>query len=338
MDRIGLWDFTSPKDFVAVKTHFGEDGTSGFIRPQALGLWGAAIRQRGGVPFLTETATLYRHRRHQAVEHLMLADEHGFTPATTGMPIIMADGLLGDEEIRVPVPGKHFTEVGVAALLGKIQSMLLISHFTGHIQAGFGASLKNLGMGLASRRGKMIQHSTARPSIKVSRCVGCGACLSTCPAEAISLRPASESPHRNTAHIARKTCIGCGECLAVCRFEAIGYNWSETYENLQEKMAEYAMGAWRTVSPRALACSYLVRMSPDCDCMATRPPMTEDIGVLCSRDPVALDQASLDLVEERLGHPLGKAAHDIPLYTQLAHAQDLGLGSRTYTLHHLEQP
>lgn len=317
--------FIAPRDLVAIKTHFGEEGTQGYVRPVHLAMLSAAVRAGGGLPFLTETQTLYAGRRRNAVEHMELAYEHGFVPEAIGAPIIMADGLLGDEEIEVPVPGELYQKVAIAAQIAKAQCLILVSHFTGHIVSGFGAALKNLGMGCASRRGKLQQHSTATPAIKRKKCTGCGECARWCPQRAIQLR-------ENTAAIDTSLCIGCGECLAVCRFDAVGYNWSETYERVQKKITEHAMGVVATKENKGLYITFLNRISKDCDCMAGYEKIVPDIGVLISFDPVALDAAALALVEERSGKKLAKLAHEIPYHFQLQHAAKIGFGSVDYRL------
>jgi len=320
-----LLDFVRPRDMVAVKTHFGEEGTRGFVRPNLMAVLAAAVRRREGLPFLTETSTLYRGRRSNAVEHLELAREHGFTPEATGMQIVMADGLLGDEEVSVPIQGIHFHSVNIAAQVVKSQDMVLVSHFTGHVAAGFGGALKNLGMGCSSRRGKLIQHSTAKPGIKASKCTACGECVHWCPRDAISLL-------EGHAVIDDTLCIGCGECLAVCRFDAVKFNWKETYTNLQEKVVEHAMGAVAGKENRLLCLNFLTRITRDCDCMKGYDPIAPDLGVLVSTDPVALDAASLDLLEKSNGKSIRQLAHDIPSRAQLDHARKLGFGSTEYKL------
>ncbi len=321
----GLLDFVKPKDFIAVKTHFGEEGAEGYVRPVYLRAVGAALKRRGATPFLTETSTLYRRRRTNAVDHTILAHEHGFTIEATGMPILMADGLLGDEEVKVEIPGRIYDHVHVAAMLAKVQGLVLVTHFTGHLVAGFGAALKNLGMGCTSRKAKLIQHSTATPSIKPDVCTGCQECMRWCPEEAISM-------DGDVAVIDPDVCIGCGECLAVCRFDAVYYNWKATHEDIQRKIAEHAWGVVRCVRERALYVTALKRITKDCDCMPGYEKIAPDLGFLVSTDPVAIDAAAIDLIEAEVGRPLGELAFDVPTRYQLIHAREIGFGSPDYDL------
>jgi uncharacterized Fe-S center protein len=317
--------FIKDRDLVAIKTHFGEENTQGYVRPANLAMLARLVKGRNGQPFLTDTATLYSGLRANAIGHIELAERHGFGYAQTQAPLIMADGLTGDEEIAVPVPGRIYQRVNLAAQVVKAQALLVVSHFTGHVVSGFGAALKNLGMGCSSRRGKLAQHSTATPSVKKKKCTGCGSCQVWCPAQAITM----VGP---TAQIDKKKCIGCAECLTVCRFDAIGYNWSASYEQLQRKIVEHAWGVAENKKGKALYINFLNRISKDCDCMGGYTKICPDIGILVAFDPVAIDAASLDLVERKAGQPLGRLSYDIPYREQIDYARAIGFGSADYRL------
>ncbi|MCK4761671.1 MAG: DUF362 domain-containing protein [Candidatus Aminicenantes bacterium] len=320
-----FFSFIGPKNLVAVKTHFGEEKSIGYVRPLYFSMMGELIKRKGAVPFLTETSTLYSGRRANAVQHIGLAKEHGFTFGETGLPIVMADGLLGNDEIEVDIPGKIYKKVKLAALIVKTQALLMVTHFTGHLVSGFGGALKNMGMGCASRKGKLIQHSTAKPSIKIKACTGCGECLRWCPKDAITLKD-------KKAVIDKKSCIGCAECLAVCRFDAVGYNWSATFVQLQQKIVEHAMGVAEANKGKTIYFNFLNRITKDCDCVGGPEIIVPDIGVLISYDPVAIDAASLDLVEQTAGKKLSQIAYDIPYKSQIEYARELGFGNPDYEL------
>ncbi|MBN2431669.1 MAG: DUF362 domain-containing protein, partial [Acidobacteria bacterium] len=125
--RLDLFSFIGARDMVAVKTHFGERNSNGYVRPLYLKTLGEQIKHRQAIPFLTETSTLYRGQRSNAVDHLRLAHEHGFTLEKTGMPIIMADGLRGDEEIEVVIPGQLYRSVKIASLIARAHALVVIS-------------------------------------------------------------------------------------------------------------------------------------------------------------------------------------------------------------------
>jgi uncharacterized Fe-S center protein len=242
------------------------------------------------------------------------------------MPIIIADGLFGDEECDVPVEGELFRSVQIAALFAKCNALIVLSHFTGHMRVGFGAALKNMGMGCASRKGKIAQHSMSKPKVVKKRCTCCGECARWCPEEAIALE-------EEKAVIDRGKCIGCGQCLVVCRFDAVKYNWKIPYGDLQKRLVEHAMGVYSLHREKSLYINVATRISKDCDCEGgTYEKIIPDVGILVSRDPVAVDAASLEMVEITGGMEMKQLAHDVPCRLLLDYSRELGFGSPDYDL------
>ena len=78
------------------------------------------------------------------------------------------------------------------------------------------------------------------------------------------------------------------------------------------------------------------RLSIDCDCNGNpAEPDMHDIGILASNDPVALDQACIDLIYTQAdgdGASLVQRIESRDGLHTLEHAEEIGLGSRTYTL------
>jgi uncharacterized Fe-S center protein len=321
----GLLDFVDERDMVAIKTHFGEDACVGYVRPVAVRVIGELIKERKGAPFLTETSTLYKGERNNAVKHIALANKHGFGYENTRMPVIMADGLYGDEETEVQIPGRLNESVKIASLIAKTQAVVMVSHFTGHLATGFGAALKNMGMGCASRKGKVIQHSTMKPKIKTADCTMCETCMENCPEGAITMA-------QDSALIDEDKCVGCGQCLATCRFDAVAYNWGASYDNLQKNVVEYAWGVAKANEGKIIFINYLTRISKNCDCLGSYENIVPDIGILVSYDPVAIDAASLDLVEQRAGRTIPEIAHNVPYRLQIDYAREIGFGNPDYEL------
>ncbi len=314
---------------VAIKQHFGEKGTHGYLPPVIAGAFAAAVKKQQAKPFLTDTCTLYRGQRSNAVDHLMLCHEHGFTIENVGCPVIGADGLVGVDEVMVPISGKHYQQVPLASAVYHSHAAVILTHVTGHIACGFGAALKNVGMGLASRAGKLNQHYQSTPMVKRSACVACGACERWCPRNAIKVR--------KMAVIDEKLCIACGQCHAVCPVGAIGFKWDQAMTVLQEKMAEHCLALHQILKNRICYFNFLVQITADCDCMGGKETplkrIMDDIGILAGVDPVAVDQASLDLVKQVAGKDYFRDLHpEIDYTVQLVHAERIGLGNRQYQL------
>jgi uncharacterized Fe-S center protein len=316
-----------PKEKVAVKIHVGERKNTTFVKPELVRQVVQWIKAARGVPFLTETSTLYKGARSHAVDHLAHAFNHGFTYGKVGAPFIMADGLLGNSEIRINIPGKIFKSVLIAREVEAADALVAVSHATGHMACGIGACIKNLGMGLSSRMGKMRQHSSIKPYIKTDTCTFCKVCIKWCPQDTIVQKDGK-------AFIVNENCTGCGECLAVCSFDAVAYNWGVESKELQKRTAEHAYGAIINKKQKCLFINVLADMTKDCDCLGiSQKAVIPDIGIVASNDAVAVDQATLDLSREANGTDLSHSSYaELDPGVQLSHAESIGMGSRVYEL------
>ena len=327
---VELADRINKSDLVAVKMHFGEKGNITHITPKFVRPLVKAVTKIGAKPFLTDTTVLYKSERSNAVSHLRLAHEHGFTINKVGAPVIIADGLIGNAEEEVAIQGELFNSVSLAREVLRANALIVVTHVTGHVACGLGGTIKNLGMGLASRKGKMRQHSAMKPEVIETKCTACGLCIKWCPENAIEMRG-------DVAFIISEKCIGCGECLTVCRYDAISYNWQVSNEDLQKKTAEHALGVVLGREDKCLFFNFLITMTKDCDCFGTKmTPMMNDIGVLASADPVTIDKAALDLIESRNRKSLREMAYsNIDETFQLTHGVKIGLGRMEYELHEI---
>ena len=324
----GVLDFIKPRDFTAVKMHFGEKDNAGHIKHQ----WAKSVlkhvRNKTQNAFLTDTNVLYANSlRANSVDHLKLAHKHGFNIENTGVPVIIADGVTGGNWAAVEIKKRHFASVKIASDIANCDCLLALSHLTGHIQTGLAGAIKNLGMGCASRRGKFEQHSGTVPSMNKKLCIGCGNCTANCPAGAIRMQ-------NNRADILKDLCAGCGECIVACRSNAIYTEWNETLEKLQEKMVEYAYGALKAVNFKAGYLNFLTNITKNCDCLAKRElSIVKDFGILAGSDPVSIDCASMDLLDKECGKDfLRKVYPEIDWSAQLRYAESIGLGSCSYKL------
>jgi uncharacterized Fe-S center protein len=136
------------------------------------------------------------------------------------------------------------------------------------------------------------------------------------------------------AAISQEACIGCADCIVVCPEGTVKVDWNEASTTVQEKMAEHALGAVSGKESASLFLSFVTQVSPYCDCYGHNDrPVSPDVGILASADPVALDQACVDLVIQASGYDPFRATHpSVDWSIQLSCAEELGLGSRDYRL------
>ncbi len=340
METAGILTVLNKRDLTAVKIHFGEMGNAAFIRPVYIRKVVEMVKQAGGIPFLTDANTLYAGTRSDAPHHLTTAIANGFAYAVIQAPLIIADGLRGKNETTVSIHQKRFESVYIGKEVVEADALVSVAHFKGHELSGFGGTIKNVGMGCASRKGKLAQHSSLSPKISGERCIGCGECQAHCSQYAISMVD-------EKARIDADACIGCGECILICPNEAIEVQWNQSIPVFLENMVEYTMGVLAGKANKALFINFITDVSPACDCFpANDAPIVKNIGVVASTDPVAIDQASVDLVnaepalagtllttniapgEDKFKGIYPKVDWEI----QLDYAEALGLGARAYEL------
>lgn len=330
--------------FTAIKMHFGELGNLAYLRPAYARAVAELVKEKGGLPFLTDCNTLYPGSRKHALEHLDCANINGFNPLTAGCQIIIGDGLRGTDEALVPVEGGEYVkEAKIGRAIMDADVFISLAHFKGHEMTGFGGAIKNIGMGCGSRAGKMEQHSSGTPEVDQSLCKGCRRCAKECGSDAISYEGGK-------AYINPDICKGCGRCIGACAFDAIQTVQWDAGNLLDRKMAEYAKAVCQH---RPCFHINIVRdISPNCDCHGENDaPILPDIGMFASFDPVALDQACVDacqkaepLPNSQLSDNLAKkdwhCHHDHFLDSNpnvhwketLEHAEKIGMGSREYEL------
>ena len=325
---------------MAIKLHFGEKGNTAFIRPNFIRAIVDRVRSLGGHPFLTDANTLYAGTRADSVSHLVTAIENGFAYAVVNAPLIIADGLRGGAFSPVTIDQEILKVAYIGSEIEESDSLLSVAHFKGHELSGFGGTIKNSGMGCASRRGKLVQHSDVSPKVQRKKCIGCGNCVEHCSQSAIAI------DEEKAAHQPQK-CVGCGECILICSNKAIDVQWNADMAVFQKKMVEYAYAVLKSKKGRVAFLNFLTDISPACDCYGHNDaPIVPDIGIMASIDPVAIDQASVDMVNRQMGlentqlstnrapgeDKFGGIYPKVAWKVQLEYAEKLGLGSRDYEL------
>lgn len=252
---------------IGVKLSSGEPGGNHCLKGDLIA---DLVHAVGGT--IVECNTAYGGGRSSIAAHYQVAADHGFTA--------IADFQIMDEAGSLFLPvvgGLHLSEDLVGAAFSDYDGFLVLSHFKGHMMAGFGGALKNISIGMASREGKYLIHSAG----------------------------------------------------------ATSESWrSAATPDFLESMAD-ACKAVLAAQPNMLFVNVMNNLSVDCDCDSNpTPPKMADIGILASADPVALDQACVDLVyaSEDDSADLIKRMESRDGVHVLEAAESLGVGSRAYEL------
>jgi len=330
IEESGVLDCVDEGNRVGVKLHFGEEGNTGYVRPEHVRVVCEGVTARRARAFVSDTNTLYRGKRLNSADHLALAGEHGFTNDSLGAEIVIPDDKRKEETAEIHIDGKFIKKARVARVFVDAGAIVAVSHFKGHILTGFGGAIKNMGMGCAMREGKLAQHCDVAPVVHLKNCVGCGECTVACPVHAIHIE-------NKKAVLDVKKCIGCASCMEACPNMGVFIDF-EAGDKVQRKMAEYAYAVLEGKKGRAGFINFALRISQECDCWGSENPrIAPDVGILASNDPVAVDMASYDLVNEACGKDIFREVHPAPDgLKQLEYARDLGMGGMDYELVRIE--
>ncbi len=253
---------------VAVKLHSGEVGNQNFIRPD---FWQPMVQKVNGT--IVECNTAYEGKRNTTAAHWETMDQHGWTK------IAKVDIMDEEGELELSVEGgKKIQKNFVGDHLKDYDSMLVLTHFKGHPMGGFGGSLKNISIGIASSHGKAYIHGVGN----------------------------------------------------------VDDFWNSDHDSFLESMADAAKSIVQFFDGKIAYINVMKNMSVDCDCCAVaEDPKMGDIGMLASLDPVALDQACVDLVyrsdDPGKSHLIERMESRNGIHTVEA-AAVLGIGNRAYDL------
>lgn len=342
LEKINLSDYFEPKEWVAVKTHLGSEGAHRIVRPVFLRKVVDALNRLGAKPFVTDTVRI------KGLDYLEVANQNGINHLSVGAPVVLADGLYGNDSIMVKA-GEILGEIAVASVIHDVPAMVVCSHIKGHIQAGYAGAIKNIAMGGISSRHRECGWKCGRGSMHTigegilswdeKKCELCYQCMEICPLDVIKFVDEKLQWDSNE-------CWRCGRCERVCQSGALSLPGEP--ERFMRALAEAAKTVLSTFKPRkVIYINFLTEIQPECDCMPMADvPVIQDQGILISDDIVAIEQASIDILLK--APPLPQAASDEkliakgddillklsgkPYHIQVEETERLGLGSRKFEL------
>jgi uncharacterized Fe-S center protein len=336
-DALGLAAASSAETDWGLKVQLGLQGRAAAINPG----WAGALAEtlapvdRGGALRKIrcfDTLSITTAGLEETTAHLTVARAKGFDLPQTGLDYQVADDPELGSSLMIPVPGgRHLAEVALAAGIGGYTGVLVLAPVRPHPHLGFRGSVATLGGEFVDRGEKLRLHQDIRPQVNTPLCAGCGSCLAVCLFDAIRITG-------GRAFIDHQKCTGCGECMNVCYMAGIAPEQIAGVVIHQEKLAEAAraVGVFLhgRVAERLAFFNFLVRRDRPTPIGAGRPRQhLGDVGVLASRDPVALDKATWDLISERQAGGLGGwSGFAQDPRNLLQKAEQLGLGQAAYRL------
>ncbi len=295
---------------VAIKMHMGEKGNTTHISAEETKPIINILRSLNLKPFIVDTPTLYLGGRFTEKDYLQTAKENGFSEETMDCPII-----ISNDHHKVQTKHMNFE---VCKPMYDTEYMIVLTHVKGHCCVGFGAAIKNLSMGGATKKSKGDMHALGEPEL-IGECKLCKTCEKLCPFNAITIT--------DKWNLNKGTCFGCDVCIVNCPHRIL----KPKVALIDELLAE---GAWATTQNKkqVIYINIIKRITKECDCRAdTGGILADDIGILIGTDPVAIDQASLDLINKQKPDIFTKSNHKDP-QLQINFAEKLEMGKRNYKI------
>jgi len=325
LQRIGPFLEYKKDEYVAIKLTIGDASCTYNINPEFVKCIVAHLKAKGAKPFLFDTNVIYQGQRQNAIDHLNLVQAKGFGHSQVGAPFIIADGLFGQDGKVFEINASHIKRIRVPSFIGMLDSLLVLSHATGHVIAGFAGAIKNVAMGMSCRSTKQIEHSSLKPSVIEKNCNSCGCCIDICPVSAISFK-------NKKANIDPGLCIGCCDCICACKFDAIFINWQEDALIFAKRMVEVANFILSKFKNKFFI-TFGFDITKDCDCVSTKSDkmISANLGILASGDIVSLDKATVDLANQNRESSFLEDTKAV-YKGMLEYATKCGMGSIEYNL------
>ncbi len=325
LDKVGSYLNYQKDEFLPIKITIGDSACIYHLNPELVKCVVSFAKAKGARPFLFDTNVIYKGQRQNAIDHLNLVQSKGFGHSKVGAPFIVADGVFGKDGKDFEINRQHIKKIKVPSFVGMLDSLLVLSHPTGHIISGYAGAIKNVAMGMVCRSAKQAQHSSLKPSVIEKKCTSCGCCIVICPVDAIAFK-------KDKAFINQSLCLGCGECICACKFDAIYINWQEEPLIFVKRMCEAADFILSKFKNKFFI-NFSFDITKECDCISNKDEkmIARNIGILASSDPLAVDKATLDLAQEQKVTAYLEDLRNV--YEEMfKYAHKLGMGNLDYDL------
>lgn len=335
IEKLGVENRIKDKS-VLIKMHLGVNVGFSTVNPFLVGLLVSKIRKAGGRPFIADSLECFKG-----------ATSRGYTPEVLGCPVFPIAGPTDNYFVRRELKYKNVDEVELGGLCKDAEVIVTLSHAKGHNTVGFGGAIKNLALGSFTARTRSKMHSVMQYDKYWSpeKCSDPELHVSACPYGAISI-----SKKTKGVRIEFDSCNQCRRCVEGNPHGCLEIN-PANFHAFQELMALTTKEALANFSKDdRFFISVATDIMPVCDCWGiTTGSVLEDLGVLGSTDPIALDKATLDmlasksLIKENVPQSMeiieGDGLHPFQRihgpykdpYAVIEYASRLGLGSREYT-------
>jgi uncharacterized Fe-S center protein len=276
---------------VAVKMHLGYTDGAQTIPSFYVKRVVERIKKTGAHPFITDTPTSVYN-----------AADRGYTQETCGCPIIPISGIKERYGYKTEINYRNIETMNMAGVLHDSDALVNLSHVKAQNNVGYAAAIKNLGVGGYNGSDRWHQiHGifNSVPSFNPEKCTPAHAeeLVKSCPYGYIKYHK-----EKHELDINRGRCYNgnCFECLKADVDIGCLNMEPETFQTFQELITISSKKILeRYDKNKVFHINFLMDITPTCDCMGViQPQIIPDIGIAGSRDIVAVEAASIDLVSK----------------------------------------
>ena len=301
---------------ICIKIHMGKPGNNNHIKAEQVKKLVKIMNELGLKPFVLDTTVGYNSPRKTVEGYQKAAKDNGFAEEKIGCPVIISEkGTI--------VKTQHL-EVQVCNEILQADGIIVLTHAKGHECSGMGGAIKNLGMGALTKETKHDIHNKAKAQIiHPEKCIQCKTCERYCPAKAIKVTDKPIIDHDK--------CYGCDICVLNCPSKV----FAPKVALIDELLAEGAFAAVKDFikNKKIFLITFLNNISLHCDCFDHPSPIIgKDVGIISGQDIVAIDNAAVDLINEKNKKDVFALAHHKNPKLQVDFAEKLGMGKKDYKI------
>jgi len=277
------------KDKVAIKMHLGFNVGYQTVPVFFVRRIVEAVKKTGAYPFITDNPTAVYN-----------AVNRGYTSETCGAPLIPICGVKDGYTTPVEINFKGIDTLDLGGVLKDADVLIDLTHAKGHGACGYGGAIKNLALGGYSgisrwmKIHRVTQHDRYWDKEKGSS-DHAKKLVEACPYRALRYEEANNNLIRNY-----HDCHQCFTCLELDHDIGAVKVPRESYSAFQEMMAISTNKVLETFKPeKVFYLNFALQITTFCDCMGiAQPPIINDIGLLGSKDIIAIETATLDLIKK----------------------------------------
>lgn len=219
----------------------------------------------------------------------------GYTPEVLGCPIMPAAGPADQYYVETNVDYKGLKSLKMAGHVKDAEVLIDISHVKGHNSIGYGAAIKNLALGCFTQETRWGMHRTMQYDRywDSERSKDAEMLVKVCPFACIQLKDGALRVEFNR-------CNQCMRCVAADTDNCLQINLRnfESFAEINALAARFVLSHFD--EDKRFFINVATNITEYCDCWGfTTGQILPDLGILGSRDIVAVDKSALDLLADK---------------------------------------